>query len=234
MKLKNPSGELQISAADSAFPVSPFVCSSPYYGAFGVSAAPTSGQSTSNSPPSMNTSPNITSAGSMEAENGQNPHVQTSAQSTTGYISKNHAPILIAPNPATLRSANRPQNGPYRQDSLDSIKSTPNSGHHSGGVINQPAPFQSNSGVLGPSRARRKRKSRAKNANQGQVVYAGEISKEEELLLQLRKDGKLSWKEATAKFNDITGQQKQQACLQMRKKRLRDRLRVWTVNDVST
>jgi hypothetical protein len=37
MKLKDPNGTLQMSSGDSSFPPSPFLCTSPYYGSFGVS-----------------------------------------------------------------------------------------------------------------------------------------------------------------------------------------------------
>jgi hypothetical protein len=63
-------------------------------------------------------------------------------------------------------------------------------------------------------------------------MQSGDINAEEQLLLQLSGRDKLPWKEVTDKFNKATGQEKKVAALQMRKKRLLERIRVWTDTEV--
>jgi len=60
-----------------------------------------------------------------------------------------------------------------------------------------------------------------------------EISEEDQLLLRLRDEEALSWKEIAARFQTEFGKTYQIPALQMRIKRLRARLRVWTQTDVS-
>lgn len=227
MKHKSPTGNLQISTSDSSFPASPYPCVSPYWGAFGVSATPASGNSATHSSPSMNPSslnrsPNVNSAGgtSQDSRRSRQP---TPGQSATSYRSQTQAPILIAPNPLTLRGATRPGDCPYRSDHLQSLGSTPGSNGSTQGAFSEP---------LGSLPARRKRKTPPRNASEGEIILSGEISHEEQVLMQLAEQEDLPWKEVCQRFNELTGKNMKVPALQMRKKRLRERLRVWTDSEV--
>ncbi|KIW09082.1 uncharacterized protein PV09_00028 [Verruconis gallopava] len=59
-----------------------------------------------------------------------------------------------------------------------------------------------------------------------------EMTSEDKLLLKLRDQDGLSWKEIVTKFAEDLNKDYQPAALQMRIKRLRDRMRVWTDGDV--
>ena len=52
------------------------------------------------------------------------------------------------------------------------------------------------------------------------------------LLLSLRDDQSLSWKDITEKFNTETGQDYKIPALQMRYKRLKEKLQTWTEKDI--
>lgn len=61
-----------------------------------------------------------------------------------------------------------------------------------------------------------------------------EITEEDEFLLKLKdEEENLSWKEIVARFQTKFGKAYQVPALQMRHKRLRDRMRVWTDNDIA-
>ena len=55
---------------------------------------------------------------------------------------------------------------------------------------------------------------------------------EEQILMQLTEVDRLPWKEVAIKFKERTGKDMRVPALQMRKKRLMERLRVWTPTDV--
>jgi len=55
---------------------------------------------------------------------------------------------------------------------------------------------------------------------------------EEQILMDLAQVKKLPWKEVAEKFCEKTGKNMRVPALQMRRKRLVDRLRVWTPADV--
>lgn len=146
-------------------------------------------------------------------------------QSATSYRSNNQAPILIAPNPLSFRPATK-EGGPYRQNSNQSSQSTSQT---SGPTRAYPEPLRS----LAPGRGRRnqKRKSPPRTLHED-IIQSGELSAEEQLLIQLAERDNLPWKEVAAKFNKATGKDMKIAALQMRKKRLIERLRVWTEEEV--
>ncbi|TAQ91574.1 hypothetical protein B7494_g1 [Chlorociboria aeruginascens] len=222
MKLKNPSGALEISSTDPAFPQSPYACASPYWGAFGVSANSASGRSRSDSSPSMN--PSSTAHSAAENADHQRSHLHSSPQISSSFRNSNQAPILIAPNPQSLRAATRPADrpNPYRHDSMNSLtsyESAPNS------VALSQDGF---SDSLTPLPARRKRKTPPASVHEGEIVLSGEISHEEQILIQLADHEQLPWKEVAQRFNELTGKNMKVPALQMRKKRLRERLRIWT------
>ncbi|KAE9368557.1 hypothetical protein N431DRAFT_60497 [Stipitochalara longipes BDJ] len=222
MKLKDPSGVLQISAADSSFPASPYVCTSPYYGAFGVSATPHSARTT-NSSPGVHASPHLHSAGGFSSNDGHHSRQPTPAS----YRGNFQAPILIAPSPQTLRPATNYDRGPYRQLSLQSNRSM-QSPPHSQGPLQGP-PFTQN---LSPMHSRGKKRKEPPSDYEA-ILRSSEINPEEKLLIELSSGpNKLPWKEVAIKFNKMTQQSKRVAALQMRKKRLLERLRVWTDAEV--
>jgi hypothetical protein len=60
-----------------------------------------------------------------------------------------------------------------------------------------------------------------------------ELNEEETLLLKLKEEENLPWKDIAARFQSDLGKTYQVPALQMRFKRLRERMRAWTENDVS-
>ena len=60
-----------------------------------------------------------------------------------------------------------------------------------------------------------------------------ELSEEESLLLKLKDEENLPWKDIAMRFQTDVGKTYQVPALQMRLKRLRERMRVWTERDVS-
>ena len=75
--------------------------------------------------------------------------------------------------------------------------------------------------------SQRKRKRAPSNA--GPV----ELNEEEQLLLKLKEEENLPWKDIATRFQTELGKSYQVPALQMRFKRLRERMRVWTDVDVS-
>ena len=73
----------------------------------------------------------------------------------------------------------------------------------------------------------RKRKRAASNT--GPI----ELSEEEQLLLKLKEEEGLPWKDIAVRFQSELGKTYQVPALQMRFKRLRERMRTWTETDVS-
>ena len=64
-------------------------------------------------------------------------------------------------------------------------------------------------------------------------VTQTELSEEESLLLRLKDEENLPWKDIALRFQADLGKVYQVPALQMRLKRLRERMRVWTERDVS-
>ena len=61
---------------------------------------------------------------------------------------------------------------------------------------------------------------------------AVEMTEEDSLLLRLKDEEQLTWKEIAARFESEVGRSVHIPALQMRLKRLRERLRVWSENDL--
>ena len=59
-----------------------------------------------------------------------------------------------------------------------------------------------------------------------------EMTEEDNFLLHLKDDQNLTWKEIASRFQNEMGKQFQVPALQMRLKRLRERMRTWTENDI--
>ena len=60
-----------------------------------------------------------------------------------------------------------------------------------------------------------------------------ELNEEEQLLLKLKDEEGLAWKDIATRFTSELGKSYQVPALQMRFKRLRERMRTWTETDVS-
>lgn len=224
MKHKSPSGTFHTSTLDSSFPASPYVCPEPFFGAYGVSATPVSGRSESS--PSLNQSPaHLHSAGGLSSSSSS--HARLPAQNASTFRSQNQAPILIAPSPSALRPATKQEGGPYRHNSLQSISTAPSSATVAQGAFSEPL------GSLLPARGK-KRKSPCRDSREKDMVFADDKTMDEELLLDLSHRQQLPWKEVQKRFNEATGKQMQVPALQMRKKRLIERIRQWTDDDVMT
>jgi hypothetical protein len=73
-----------------------------------------------------------------------------------------------------------------------------------------------------------KRRKRSDSTTSGQF----ELSEEDRLLLQLKDEESMPWKDIAARFQADLGKIYQIPALQMRLKRLRERMRVWTETDV--
>ncbi|CAD6445433.1 1d31a824-5929-44b4-9706-879e0a161818 [Sclerotinia trifoliorum] len=230
MKQKQPSSNnSKIPTSESNYPIPPGLLHlNPHFGAYGVSATPKSGRSAELKSPDMNTSPRNTSSSAMSADLQKSRHA-TPDQSPGSYKVNNSAPILIAPNPNTMRPATRPGEMPYRDglpygrhdsmNSMHSISTSMNSyhstSHHQ--LEQQVAPLPT----------RRKRKSSPTQLDE-EIIYSVPINHEEQVLMQLSDVDGLPWKEIAKEFNARTGKSMKVPALQMRKKRLCERLRIWT------
>lgn len=215
---------LQVFSPENSFPVSPLVCPEPFWGSYGVSATPLSTVTSTSSPP-MLSSPNLNSASSV-SNDSHHSRQPTPSQNNHTYGAHNSAPILIAPNPSTLRGATKQENGPYRQNSLQSDISTPRSQEPT-----QVAFIDSMNSLASSGSGERKRKS-PEAGFEDEYLASDDLTYEEHLLLQLTEQDQLPWKEVAVRFNEKTRKQMKVPALQMRKKRLVERLRVWTDNEV--
>jgi len=63
-------------------------------------------------------------------------------------------------------------------------------------------------------------------------VGSAELNEEEQFLLKLKEEGNLPWKDIAVRFQTDLGKSYQVPALQMRFKRLRERMRTWTEIDV--
>lgn len=209
MKHKDPPGTRRISPTDSSFPASPVICYAPYFGQFGVSATPVS---TASSSGSMIPSPRMNAG---EKPSGHN----TSPRINQTYSSHNQPNVLLStPSSLTLRPSSVDDGRDYRHASLQPT---------SPGSLRQ-SPFPE---AVGPLPPRRKRKPIGES-QEGELVLAGEMTTEEQILIRLSHYQSLPWKEVATRFKEQTGKAMKVPALQMRKKRLIERLRVWTPSEV--
>jgi hypothetical protein len=222
MKFKDPPNSLYVSSPDSPFPAAPYP--EPFFGNFGVSA-PTGGTRNSASLPPRHPSqsPNLNSAGGLSNDSRNSRH-PTPIQGSS-YRS-NQTPILIAPNPASLRK----DSSIYRENSLQSTNSH-NSTPHSQGPHQMPFSHHQHENHMLSSSDSKKRKTPDSGLEQhaSGIVY---MSEEEQLLLRLTEQEQLPWKDVMSRFNEETGRSMKVPALQMRKKRLLERIRVWNDTEV--
>lgn len=238
MKHKNPTSSYGAGTPDSGFPCSPLECPIPYFGAFAVSGGYTSTRDHGASPV-IHQSPNLMSAGGVSNSSRNSRQPTPGQQSTTSYRSHNQTPILIAPNPGALRKNSESSSLYHRQNSIHSTQaSTPQSQGHPEGpfpdTIHPSTLVSSHSRAYSHSSASRKRKSPEGGFEQPQDLlhFDSDLTYEESLLLQLSDKQELPWKEVVKRFNEKTGKAMKVPALQMRKKRLIERLRACTGPEV--
>ncbi|KAK0104443.1 hypothetical protein ONS95_004732 [Cadophora gregata] len=235
MKHKESSGALHISTSDHFFPPgSPYVCSSPYWGNFGVSA-PAQSTKTSDSSPSFHHSPNMQSSGGYSS-NGYYSRNQTPALSASSWKSNtpirvapspSSPPILQAPTPSSLKPATSRYNTGGRQLSTKSDQMS--------------RPFhqetQQDYAPIGHGLSSKVQKSNSKRTKTPNGFYeklmaaaeGREITDQERVLLQFAVRDGIPWIELRDKFNAIfPGKPMQAPALQMKKKRLVEKLQGWT------
>lgn len=213
------AGSLGISTNDAAFPASPLVCSSPFYGHFGVSQPPQSAGA-SHSSSSVQQSPQLVSAGGFSSisNDSRNSRVPTPALTPSSYLPAQHTPILLAPNPSTYRPPGKTPSPRYVHGSLASNHSPPRSGSRQ----------ESFPTTLGPVHSRVK-KAKKKSSFEAifPILIERDILNEEELfIVQGRVNNAVNWKDLTKRFNKKFNQSMQTAALQMRKQRLGLRYKV--------
>lgn len=218
MKPKDTSANHPYQDVDSPFD-SPFSPPPPYFGSYGVSAPPRSGTSsgTIESTPSLIPSPKTVSAGGYSISS-YGSHRQTtplSARSAPSYT-RSDPPILIAPNPSTLRHTTKKGEAPFQYASFDPNLS----------ILRSDRASEAND-TPSPPRGKKRKSPAISSADGDDDVYLPQdLTFEERLLLELYVSGQYEWKQLTKAFNARSGQDLKQEALQMRKKRLLDRLMV--------
>lgn len=215
MKHKRPTNRMHIQTSDGGFP-STLVSPEPYFGSFGVSAP--SSSRTVETPPSMSYSPSLNSAGTFSNRSYSSQHQtpQTSAPSLLPLRTleqASQAPVLIAPNPDSLRGMNSRTS--RRNSSVHSTQSAPSRGR-----------------VKKSSTGKTKKKERSNSASLSNLLLPDDLGREDLVLIELV-GLKLEWKELVIRFFNATGLSLSTACLQMRKKRLVDRLMVSSLSTPS-
>jgi len=218
MRYKDPHRRLHISTSNSSYPNSPCIPSPPYFGSYGVSATPSLVPSESS--PTMNQSPKTLSTNLAGGSSSDSRHTRLPTPTQTP-LRRPGDPIRIAPNPPSMEPSLH--NDPFRQNSLAPL--------HSLGFQGAPAAYKPYSNAVGgfPGKNHRKRKA---SGQVGEILLSGDMTFEEQILMQLTEVDRLPWKEVAIKFKERTGKDMRVPALQMRKKRLMERLRVWTPTDV--
>lgn len=75
---------------------------------------------------------------------------------------------------------------------------------------------------------------RRKRSDSNTTTTQVELGEEDRLLIQLKDEDGMPWKDIAARFQSDLGKTYQIPALQMRLKRLRERMRVWTETDIRT
>jgi hypothetical protein len=74
--------------------------------------------------------------------------------------------------------------------------------------------------------------SKRRKRSDSNTTASVELGEEDKLLIQLKDEESMPWKDIAARFQSDLGKTYQIPALQMRLKRLRERMRVWTETDV--
>lgn len=185
----------------------------PYYGSFGVSAPPKQPRS----PPSTHTSPRMQPA--SQNNNSVQDYRGSSAHHSSVYRPNTQAPVLIAPNP----SIRRPAIGSYRQNSLPSNKSPPLRSL-------QTTVFSHDDGP-NSSRGKKGQKKAEPSYNDYYIIkttpeLCEELNDQELFILDQRYEKGLQWKEVAKVYTQKHTKKTAVAALQMRRRRLMERLAV--------
>lgn len=245
MKHKHP-GSLKITTSDPEIPY--IQCPSPYYGSFGVSATSKTDRLNDMALPNLHRR-------IQPDDFVNNPEQGRQQYDLQPYRVQNPAPILGAPmalRPATTQDSYRDGFPRARHDSMSSrsslASSMPRSGapthslspplhyaehypehYQSGPSTTMPFQMQRPLGAIPP---RRKRKSPARDLFDEQLARDHPTpTVEEQVLLDLTAEDK-TWKEVAEEFNQRFDANMKVPALQMRKKRLVERMRTWTSFDV--
>jgi hypothetical protein len=170
---------------------------------------------------------------------------QSAARSVAAAGNTGRYYLPIAPNPAGLRQLQTPHKRKHSDDEYD-VQTVlgspqPSQGHHSHS--------HSLSGTLPPAAKRQHRASPGLHmlatpslgftgaaataaAASTPSTSAVEISEEDSFLLRLKDEENLTWREIASRFQSDLSKTYQIPALQMRLKRLRERMRTWTDVDV--
>jgi hypothetical protein len=73
---------------------------------------------------------------------------------------------------------------------------------------------------------------RRKRSDSNNTTFAFELNDEDRLLIRLKDEDGMPWKDIAARFQSELGKHYQIPALQMRLKRLRERMRKWTEADI--
>jgi hypothetical protein len=73
---------------------------------------------------------------------------------------------------------------------------------------------------------------RRKRSDSNNATFAFELNDEDRLLIRLKDEDGMPWKDIAARFQSELGKHYQIPALQMRLKRLRERMRKWTEADI--
>ena len=202
MKHKKPSHSIHINTTDSAFP-STYMPPDPYYGGFGVSSTSSTSRSLA-TPPALSYSPSTNPVGTFN-NRSYTSHAQTpseSAISSVVFPTQNdipHLPELGLPSKLPLHNSRRVSSTSPVMDRGRVRKSTP--------------------------KTRGRQSKRSVSTSITGLVLPPELIAEERLLLDLKREGH-EWKAIVNLYQEKTQQSVTVACLQMRHKRLRDRIKV--------
>lgn len=214
LKSRDRTGGLHIYTLNQNQCASPFTPPTPYYGAYGVSTPPVSATApNSTSIHHQSQSPLLQSAGAMSSSSHH--AVQ---QPLSNYRTYNHVPIVATPNPSALRQTAIKQE---RQNSISSTKSPPSS-HGSPRRF-----FSDHKKPIGrKGRKKAKAKSSSPRDTYESLITLGPTDEDERFLLKLRfVDPATPWKEICKQWLERTGKPVEPPALQMKKKRLVDRLK---------
>ena len=182
------------------------------------------------SPPPGSTvsSPNVAPRPGLDARRGQAFSVTLPPTPQGSHMLLSQSPLLHTPPTHHLLPSQSP------------LPATPQSAHL---LPSQPVPTSQgpNSQSKSLKRAREDSDSfdsgvptqrrRSRSASLGSRMQ-NDLSEEEQLLLKLKHEESLPWKDIAREFETRLGRSYQVPALQMRYKRLRERLRTWTEDDV--
>jgi hypothetical protein len=230
MKSKNHTVTLPVSDTDSMLSMSPFLYGSPSTDSIPCPPTPYWGSNF------MVSAPQETSASTSTTS----PEPRISQNQNLASNNRAQAPILMAPNPSSLRPRQNThdENRAQTQQQVQSME--PNIKVHQQYQSQQQIQPQATTVIKREStpmsNVRPKRRRRSAPPVEGRKPLSkDDLSEEDKVLLHLRglkEEEKFPWSELTARFNKQTGGNHKEASLQMRHTRMTERMRVWTEAEV--